>query len=312
MPLTIDCFGQTDIGARRDQNQDQFLVAELTKSLQVRQSSVGFEAPANLSGEGQATLLLVADGMGGHASGERASHLAVDNIATYLVSALGWMYCFGERPEREFTDILDRAMHKCQERIGQEAREHPQHAGMGTTLTLALIVEDRLFVAHVGDSRCYLLPAVGSEARQLTTDHTFAQRLIEDGVMGREEAERSRWNHTLWNVLGGDSDEVRPQLVQERLRGGDHLLLCTDGLTKHVNLDEVAQTVRQSDSVEETCHALIGQALQRGGSDNVTVILGRVKEDQEEAEPRGAETSTGHDTSLAHATGDTQPFLPKV
>lgn len=271
----MDCHGLTDIGRKRETNEDQFLVADLSKSMRVYQTSLGFDHQARLFGVSQGKLLLVADGMGGHAAGERASTVAVDSVTGFILNSMCWLFRLDESSEDEFLDDLKSVLQRCQADIRVEAESMPARAGMGTTVTMAYIVWPRLYVVHAGDSRCYLLR--DSKLEQVTKDHTVAQYLVEQGGLKPEEAEGSRWSNTLWNVVGGDSNELKPEVYKGELVLGDTLLLCTDGLTKHVPDEEIIRLLDSEPASEEVCRRLVNTANDAGGSDNITVVVARFR-----------------------------------
>lgn len=304
----MDCHGLSDRGKAREVNEDQFLIADLNKSMRVHQTSLGIEDQTRLFGGSQGKVLLVADGMGGHAGGERASTLAVDAVTTYLLNNMRWLFRLHEDPQDDFLDDLKSALDQCQSRVSAEAERTPQRKGMGTTLTMAYVVWPRLYVVHVGDSRCYLLRK--SELKQITTDHTVAERYVEAGAMEPEEAETSRWSDVLWNVVGGDSDELLPEVHKAELQIGDTLLLCTDGLNKHVPDGQIAQSLDADSDAERTCCRLVEVANDAGGTDNVTVVVARFLERDEHEEALEAEASL--DEVIARTDRATQPTTTTV
>ncbi len=173
--------------------------------------------------------------MGGHAAGERASALAVDTLARYVLGTMPWFLRLHGECEDDLQEELKAALSRCQERI--EASARPEERGMGTTLTLAYIVWPQVYVVHVGDSRCYLMR--NGRLEQVTRDHTMAQRLVDQGVMDAKTAEESRWSHALWNCLGGGSSELSPEAYKAGLHLGDTILLCSDGLTRSVSDEQI-------------------------------------------------------------------------
>jgi len=280
----MDCHGMTDIGRVRDENQDQFLIADLSKSMAVQQTSLGLEQKTRLFGDLQGKLLLVADGLGGHAAGERASSIAVDSVTNYVLNTLPWFFRLDAQGEDDLAEQLKAALAHCQSRIHAEAVARPQRAGMGTTVTLAYLLWPRLFVVHAGDSRCYLLR--GSRLRQITNDQTVAQRFVDSGELRPEDVETSKWSHVLWNVVGGDSDELNSEVYKARLELGDTLLLCTDGLTKHLADNQIVELLEAERGSEAACRRMIDTANEAGGTDNITVIVARFAEvDGDEATP---------------------------
>ena len=273
MLTQMDCCGLTDQGRKRLTNQDHYLVADLNKSLRVNGTSLKLDDETRIYGGSQGKLLLVADGMGGEAEGERASTIAVDQLATYVLNSLSWCFRLEENSEHDFEEHLKDALKSCQESIKAIGRDHPEMQSMGTTMTMVYIVWPRAFVVHVGDSRCYLLR--NSELSQITADHTMAAMMAQSGQMSQEEARKSPMRHALWNVLGGKSDELSIDVSKLTLERDDRLLLCTDGLYDMVSDDGIRDVLIFSPSAEAACRKLVDLANEGGGSDNITVIIAR-------------------------------------
>jgi serine/threonine protein phosphatase PrpC len=272
----MDCHGLTDIGQVRPANEDQFLIATLSKSLLIHQTSLSDDDHTRLFGGSQGPLLLVADGMGGHAAGKEASAIAVQALERYVLNTMPWFFRLEEDGEEDFKEELRSALEACQASIETAAAARPERRGMGTTLTMAYILWPRLYVVHVGDSRCYLYRDPTLE--QITTDHTIAQQLVEKGALPAGEASGSRWSHVLWNCLGGNTHQLSPEVYKAMLKIGDTLLLCTDGLTNCVGSDVLIDLLRQDVSAEQTCHSLVDAARQAGAPDNVTVVVARFRD----------------------------------
>ncbi|MHC4841631.1 MAG: PP2C family protein-serine/threonine phosphatase [Planctomycetota bacterium] len=173
----IDVFGVTDIGRCRKGNEDQFLVAELHKSLQVTQTSLTGGKTGRVSGLTQGRLLVVADGMGGAAAGDIASKMVVSTIIRYAIGTLDWFQSVQTFDEKTIADSLVASLRLCQRRLVRAAVKDPLVKGMGSTLTMAYITGNEVFLVHVGDTRCYRYNKEG--LKLLTKDHTFAQRLLE-------------------------------------------------------------------------------------------------------------------------------------
>ncbi len=273
--VRIDVYGLTDAGKVRQFNQDQFLIADLTKKLDVRQTSLREETAERFSNI-HSRVLLVADGMGGHAAGGEASTLAVETIRSYLVYTMPWI--LSQRPGRKGAtdEELKRALEKCHADVLAAGKDRPEREGMGTTMTLAYVVWPSLFLVHVGDSRCYLLR--GKRLRRMTRDHTYAQKLIEEGGLTPDQAEDSFLSNVLTRVIGGDSQSVEVDAYRARLKAGDTLLLSSDGLTKHVTEEAISDVLSGIESAEDGCQKLVQAALDGGGTDNVTVVLARFVE----------------------------------
>jgi serine/threonine protein phosphatase PrpC len=172
---------------------------------------------------------------------------------------------------REARERAEQFVQIINEVIRDRAQIEPALTGMGTTATMTYSVGDTLFVLHVGDSRAYLLRK--GELRQLTDDHTVAQLLVEAGQIEPEEAATHRMRHVLTNALGV-SENVRPDIHEHRLLDGDRLLVCTDGLTEMVDDEAIAATLQRHQDPQAACEALVEAALEAGGKDNVTVLVG--------------------------------------
>lgn len=271
-PGTIDCCGMTDRGRVRELNEDQFLVGELRRSLRVYHTSLGLKE-SDYSGGIHGQLLLVADGLGGHASGERASTLAVDSLARFAVNAMHWCARLDDGEDEHVFAEWRKALKECDVVVHAEAEHLPERRGMGTTLTMAYVAWPTAFILHAGDSRCYLLRR-GQLAR-ITTDHTLAQKMVDAGMIPAERAGASRFSHVLWNAIGGSDDGVTVEAHKIGLELGDVLLLCTDGLTKEAEEAEISQILSKSRTAAESCQKLVALADQAGGDDNTTVVIAR-------------------------------------
>jgi protein phosphatase len=267
--LAVTSFGQTDRGRVRPSNEDQFLVAELRKALRVRQSSLPHDATRYSDERGH--LFLVADGMGGHAGGERASTLAVGAIEDFVLNTLKWFFRLRGREEHSVLAEFQAALRRADFRVTEEAGEHPDLAGMGTTLTLAYALGADLYVVHAGDSRCYLAREGG--LHRLTRDQTLVAELVARGVVAPEDAARHPMRHVITNVVGGSEPGVEVQAHKAELRPGDRLLLCTDGLTEMVSEERIREILHAEPQPEPACRRLVAEANERGGKDNITVVL---------------------------------------
>jgi protein phosphatase len=284
MPGKMDYFGITDVGRERPANEDQFMIADLTKSLTVHQSSLGVDDHSRLFGSSQGKLLVVADGMGGHAAGERASTVAVSALSVYALNTLRWYFRLNEQDEEEFEADLKEALQRCQAAIMSETEAQPQRFGMGTTLTMAYVIWPRLYVVHAGDSRCYLFH--GGKLQQITRDHSMGQLYRETietpTTNGPAESEEGKASHMLWNVLGGTDERLDPEVYRARLDFGDSLVLCTDGLTRHVPNERIAKLLGTEGTAKQVSRQLVEEANAGGGSDNITVIVARFRESSHE------------------------------
>lgn len=304
MRCKMSCSGLSDIGRVRQTNEDQFLIADMNKSLLIRQTSLSHDDHTHLFGGSQGALLLVADGMGGHAAGKQASTLAVQTLERYLLNTMPWFFQLREDQEDDLLDELRSAMEACQHSIERAAAAHPEQRGMGTTLTMAYLLWPRLYIVHVGDSRCYLFRP--PHLVQITKDQTMAQQLVEKHVLTPEEAPHSRWSHVLWSCLGGHSRQFSVEAYKATLAVGDTLLLCTDGLSGPVRDEEIMRLLQQGGSTEEMGRRLVAAANAAGGPDNITVVVARFLDAQSpEALTAHAEeeAATPHNAEAVNAVG---------
>ena len=267
--LRVRAFGVTDQGKKRQTNEDQFLIAELSKSMRLLQTSL--PEPQLQVGSAQGHLFLVADGMGGEAAGERASALAVLAIEPFTLDTFKWFFgantADAEKTLREFKAALSQA----DDRILSEAAEHPELSGMGTTVTMAFQLGSQLCIVHVGDSRAYLQRSGG--LHQLTQDHTVVAEMVRNGTLREDEASRHPLRHVITNVIGGKEPGVRVDAHAVEIEPGDRLLLCSDGLTEMVNDEVIAATLDAHTAPEAAAERLVALANDGGGRDNITVVL---------------------------------------
>ncbi len=286
MLAKIVSAGRTDIGRKRSDNQDQFLIADLNKSMLVQSTSLNLEAHSRIYGMSHGKLFMVADGMGGHQGGNRASRLAIDLLINQLLNSMHWFSSLDEEEhdrEEGFIEDLKLLMKRAHEAIEREARSAVDKKGMGTTLTVAYVIWPWLYVLHAGDSRCYLLR--DDQLKQLTKDHTVSNQLVEQGGMTAAEANNSPWSNVLYNALGAGAEQVTPEVQKVALKQGDSILLCTDGLYRHVRDQEISDILSNELEPPETCRSLIELANFRGGADNITVVVARLGE-PESGEPK--------------------------
>jgi PPM family protein phosphatase len=267
----VRSFGLTDPGKVRPSNEDQFLIAELARTLWVRQTSLPQADTHHSRSRGH--LFLVADGMGGHQAGEVASSLSVTTVEAFVLHLLHRCSNLQAADEQGVLADLREALQRADARIFEEAAHHPAFAGMGTTLTMALASDWRLFVIHVGDSRCYLFR--GGELRQLTEDHTVVAEMARRGVLTPEEARHHRLRHVVTNVLGGGEAGVHVDVQRMDLETGDVVLLCSDGLTEMLDDGRIAAALTAEGDPRLACARLVAEANGLGGKDNVTAIVAR-------------------------------------
>jgi len=267
-PAVVRSFGLTDRGQVRARNEDNFLIAELARTLWVHETSLE-QTQAHYS-RSRGHIFLVADGMGGHQAGEVASALGVRTVEDYALDLLRWFSTLQATDDAAVLKDFQQAVHDADARLIDEAAQHPEFAGMGTTLTLAFATGWKVFVVHVGDSRCYLCRA--GRLQQLTEDHTVATELARRGVIRPEEIATNRYRHVLTNAVGGREKGVEVEMQRHDLEPGDTLLLCSDGLTDMVS-DEALAAILQASKPKHACERLVAEANLHGGRDNITAIV---------------------------------------
>jgi len=250
--LQISARGVTDVGRRRDHNEDAFLV------------------DADLG------LFVVADGMGGHAGGGTASALAVETIRARMRAACEAAPALFADPgapgSSRLPELLRQAVEEACRSIYHAAQEDPSLAGMGTTVTAALLVKDSGFVAHVGDSRCYL--ARGEQIFQISEDHSLVNEQLKAGAITEEEARSSRFRNIITRSVGFE-EEVLVDVMGLEVKTGDTLVLCCDGLSNLVADDEICR-IATDGPLAEAPEKLVALANERGGDDNITVIVVKI------------------------------------
>ena len=267
----------TDTGKVRGNNEDHFLVARLSKSMQVCKTSLPGEGKTHFSEE-EGYLIVVADGMGGAAAGERASALAVESVEAFVLNTLKWFLHLSGHDEVALLAELRQSLERADRTVIERARSNTAFHGMGTTLTMAYSVATDLYIVHAGDSRAYLFR--DGELEQLTSDHTFVQALIDGGSISPEDAKRHNRRNIVTNIIGGPREGVFAEVHKLSLLDGDTLLFCTDGLTEPVSDDAIAKVLEHHPDPEDACTRLVDLALSRGGPDNVTAVVARYQVDK--------------------------------
>ena len=275
----LDLFGLTHPGKVRRENQDHFLLATLHRQMMVHGTSLPDSEWLQRPSQRLATIMLVADGVGGGVGGGEASRLAAETVARYTRGAMQCFHTAGTANEHEFHAALSAAALEAHEVVRTEAEGRgeaigqPGARGFATTLTLAIAVWPWMYVVQVGDSRCYRY--WDGVLRQVTRDQTVAQELVDQGVLPRENASTSPLSNVLASAIGGH--EAKPETTVLDIPTGCVVLLCSDGLTKHVHDTEIAEQIRGMTSSEQVCRSLVDLALERGGTDNITVIVARAR-----------------------------------
>jgi protein phosphatase len=266
-PVGVQFGALSHPGLVRANNEDHYMVVERrrTRSVLLTNLPEGFLPPSY----DVAYMLAVADGMGGASFGELASMLALRSGWDQSPGAIKWTWIINDREIEELKERVELVFRRMDQALLERARTDPEYAGMGTTLTGVYTVGSQAFIGHVGDSRAYLYHQ--GSLTQLTRDHTLAQECLDAGlpVLSRS------WHHALTNCLGGPGEGIWVDFHHFPLADGDQLLLCTDGLTDLVRNEEIARLLGQYTHPQESVRGLVNLALERGGKDNVTVVLAR-------------------------------------
>ncbi|MDP9176504.1 MAG: protein phosphatase 2C domain-containing protein [Gemmatimonadota bacterium] len=266
----LDMFGITHRGKVRPENQDHFLVCTVHPQVVIHGTSLPDPAGLPLRGTRLSTMLLVADGVGGAASGSDAARLATEAITRYVSSTLRCYHSAGASSDDEFLTALRAAALEAHEAVRAEAARRTGQKKMATTLTVGIAVWPWMYIVQVGDSRAYL--SVNGELRQLTRDQTIGQDLVDKGVLPRERLERSPFRNVLSSAIG--AEEALPEVTRLNISERESLvMLCSDGLTKHVTDEEIAAALADVKSSEQAASELLDLALSRGGSDNITIVV---------------------------------------
>jgi protein phosphatase len=250
--MEVSAHGLTHVGRQRQHNEDAFLV------------------------ESDAKLFLVADGMGGHAAGEIASRIAVDSISEFILHTKEddgtWPHAYDEHYTRT-TNRLMAAVRMANTRVLEAMKKDARLRGMGTTVVACMADEEKMSVAHVGDSRAYLIRE--GQLSRITNDHSWVFEQVQAGMLTEAEAEKHPLRNVITRALGG-ALQVTPDASEIEAKPGDVVLLCSDGLTGMVPESEILKIVTANDSdLEKACRQLIDAANERGGLDNVTAVLVR-------------------------------------
>lgn len=240
--------GISNCGRERSRNEDSYLV--------------------RLAGD--KAVLAVADGMGGHVAGDVASSLAVAVVERFWEEKMAGLPEPSGSNGKAVAAIVANLIQEANRQVYERAAADPAFQGMGTTLTVGFLEKGRLVVGHVGDSRAYLLEAGG--IRLLTADHSLLEQMIQEGLIAPEEAQRHPQRHILTRALGTTPD-VTVDLVEQELSDGAILLFCTDGLTSLVRDEELLAILREETDLQSAASRLVDLANERGGHDNITVVL---------------------------------------
>jgi protein phosphatase len=274
--MKVDARGLTDIGKKRKANEDHFVVLALRRAIEVRDSSLADSQVFERLRGPEGWLFVVADGVGGVAGGALASETAVTTLTEFLGQATACFNRLDPDKEHELLEELESAVHaahrKITETYGSGGRGRHATPGPATTLTMALLVPPRAYIIHVGDSRAFYLRR--GRLRQLTRDQTTGEYMVSMGAWTEEQAAAAPIGGTLISAVG--ADEMTPAVGLVDLQPGDALLLCTDGLTRHVSDERITELLERTTDAEAACRALVDDALAGGGHDNITVIVARM------------------------------------
>ncbi len=235
----MQAYGISDIGKVRQNNEDSFCISSLVDG-----------------------LYIVADGMGGHNAGEVASNLAIRLVEEYISIHID--------DDNSLNEILSCALRRANDEIYNMSRHNLDMSGMGTTLTLSLIRAEDLYFSHVGDSRGYILS--GGNLKQITTDHTLVEELYQSGSISEEDVKTHPQKNIITNAIGTEIiSKSDIELTDKSIV--DKILLCTDGLSNYLTNDEIEDVMKMNDEPKKICEILVETANDRGGDDNITVIV---------------------------------------
>lgn len=275
--MIVELYAKSDVGRVRRGNEDNFLVLDLS-SEQTWTGADGANPPPistrfDLGQKG--LVLVVSDGMGGALAGDVASHMAVDSVKKMLLGGEGEPPC---DPNGDLVECLKNATIHANLLIHHKSQEDSRCAGMGATFTGAAIRGDKLDLVQVGDSRGYVIRK--DHIRLATKDQSLVQQLVDVGQISESEAETHMFRNVILQALGAQS-EINPVTGRIRLRQGDVVLLCSDGLSGKLRAEDIQQiVVSNHDNLAKACDALVDEANNRGGEDNITVVLARFQGDE--------------------------------
>jgi protein phosphatase len=265
----------TDVGRVRKNNQDAFIVTDLTEGEAIQTSGELLKRPVGIHG----LLLVVADGMGGAQAGDVASAMATEQLSQKLIAA----------NERALVSSwLRQGIKGCNREVRKASLANVEYQGMGATMTAAVIHDGKAVIAQVGDSRGYLIRE--GHIEQITKDQSLVQAMLDAGQITKEAAESFPYRNVILHALGAE-DEVEPDISIVKLEQGDVLLLCSDGLSNKVGNVEMHDTIIESESLGAACERLVALANERGGEDNITLVVARfegegLRAPDEDGEPR--------------------------
>ncbi|HEX9286780.1 MAG TPA: Stp1/IreP family PP2C-type Ser/Thr phosphatase [Thermoanaerobaculia bacterium] len=281
MTAAIDAFGLTDVGRKRKHNEDAY-------ALDVNEG-----------------LFIVADGMGGHAAGEVAAKITVETIGEFIAATrqkeeATWPFRYDHQLEFN-SNRLAIAIEKANERVMAAVAAQPWLKGMGTTVVAGLLNEKTLSLAHVGDSRAYLYR--DGTLTRLTDDHSWVHEQVEAGILTEEEAKSHPLKNVVTRALGG-GPSVSPDLQELSFRPGDEFIFCSDGLTTMLSDEDIHDTAEKERAPQSLCRRLVDSANERGGVDNITVVVVRVPDS---ASPKSSDPGNPKSKAQSSPPGDGKP-----
>ncbi|HXG93524.1 MAG TPA: Stp1/IreP family PP2C-type Ser/Thr phosphatase [Blastocatellia bacterium] len=270
--FNISVYAKTDVGSVRPGNEDNFLVLNLSTADTWTPNTIEGDPPESLAAFNQShygALLAVTDGMGGALAGEVASSLAVECVRDRMLE----LQASHTYSKIAFHERLRLSIELANLYIYQKSLKHTEYAGMGATFTAAGLYGTDAYFAQVGDSRAYLIRA--GQIQQVTRDQSLVGQLVEAGHITEEEAERHTYKNVILQALGA-APNVNVVVDRVRLRNLDTIVLCSDGLSNKVKAEEIMECVDEAHSLKEACEILIAMANERGGEDNITVLIAQV------------------------------------
>lgn len=267
----IDAWGLTHPGKVRDENEDHFFLGSLSRGVVADATSISSDPGRVVEPERLASFAMVADGVGQGGGGEEASRAAVQALVQHVSLGFNDAYLAESRDPQAFPRLLEEAALACHASLQERSSEDQEAKGFATTLTLFLGLWPHAYVLHVGDSRCYVFR--DGELTQISRDQTMAQDLVDAGALTQEKAQATKWADVLSSAIGGS--EAEPVVSKIVRKWGTVILLCSDGLTKHVPDERIAHHLASLTSARQTCEDLLQEALDDGGTDNITIVIGR-------------------------------------
>ncbi len=298
MKVKLSISGETSIGHVRSENEDSFIVAKYDQSGNI--TEFGERMLSTINCDDTSVLIAVADGLGGHAGGAIASQAAIGSISTFVKQQIER----GLLNDTPHCEILSEAVQACHREVSQLGLSQPGLEEMASTLTAGWIESDNLYVIHVGDSRAYLLRR--GDLRQLTTDHTLANKIAQGLSDDADKEMYRRWSNILWNTIGGSKQSPDPEITVQELVPGDQILFCTDGLSNSLDERDIQRVMTELSTPTDQCQELVELANELGGRDNITAIVLHVHERCEDESQNDDESRV----KVSVASGDAEYDSP--